>query len=136
MRTKKYEKFSIIIILCFLTFIFELLFVLFLYNSKDYKYEKITASVVKDNLVLLVVPSKNKKVLYKNKYLYLNDKKKKYKIVEERKYAIKQGKKKYYEVLISYKFDKEYKSSDIMSISIKNEKYRLIEIFKLIWDGD
>lgn len=119
-----------------MTFIFELVFLIILFESKEYKYEKLTTTVVKKDLVLLVVSKDTKQILYKNKYLYLNDKKKKYRIVEERKSVIRQGKKKYYELLISYKFDKNYKSSDIMSISIKNEKYRMIEIFKLIWDGD
>ena len=136
MRIKKYEKKSFILFICFITFIFELVFFIIVYESKEYKYEKLTSTVVKNNLVLLVVSKDTKQILYKNKYLYLNDKKKKYKIVEERKSVIKQGRKKYYELLIRYKFDKNYKSSDIMSISIKNEKYRMIEIFKLIWDGD
>lgn len=136
MKPKKYESFSFIIFICIITFILELIFILILYENKEFKYEKITGTVVKDNIITLVISSTNKKLLYKNKYLYINDKKRKYKIVEERKSYIKQGKNIYYEVLISFKFDKEYKSSDIMSISIKKEKYRIIEIFKLIWDGD
>lgn len=136
MKIKKYENFSFVLFICITTFILEFIFIIILCNNKEYKYERINTTVVKDNLVLLVIPSDNKNLLYKNKYLYFKDQKKKYKIVEERKSSIKQGNKKYYEILISFKFDKEYKSSDIMTISIKKEKYRIIEIFKLIWDGD
>lgn len=136
MRIKKYEKNSFVLFICFIIFIFELIFFILIYERKEYKYEKITTTVVKKNLVLIVVSKDTKQILYKNKYLYLNDKKKKYAIVEERESVIRQGRKKYYELLISYKFDKNYKSSDIMSVSVKNEKYRMIEIFKLIWDGD
>ena len=32
--------------------------------------------------------------------------------------------------------DKKYKANDTISISIKDKKYHLIEMFKLIWDGD
>lgn len=136
MKTKKYEQQSFVIFACVLILILEIIFVITIYKHKEYKYEKLTATVIKDNLVVLVISSNTKKVLYKNKYLYLNDKKKKYKIIEEKQSVIKKGKKKYYEVLINYKFDKQYKTSDIMFISIKKEKYRIIEIFKLIWDGD
>lgn len=136
MKIKKYENFSFVLFICITTFILEFIFIIILCNNKEYKYERINTTVVKDNLVLLVIPLDNKNLLYKNKYLYFKDQKKKYKIVEERKSSIKQGNKKYYEILISFKFDKEYKSSDIMTISIKKEKYRIIEIFKLIWDGD
>ena len=44
--------------------------------------------------------------------------------------------KQYHELLIDFRFDKKYKTSDVVTISIKKEKYRLIEMFKLIWDGD
>lgn len=136
MKTKKYERQSFVIFACILILIFKIIFVITIYNYKEYKYEKLTATVIKDNLVVLVISSNTKKLLYKNKYLYLNDKKISYKIIEEKQSVIKNGKENYYEILINYKFDKQYKTSDIMFVSIKKEKYRIIEIFKLIWDGD
>ena len=136
MKIKKYEKFSFVLFIYLFTFILEFIYVIVLFENKEYKYEKITAMVVKNNLAIIVISPQNKKLLYKNKYLFINNKKKKYEIVEERNNTIRQGKNKYYEVLIKFKFDKNYKSSDIMSISIKKEKYRMIEIFSLIWDGD
>ena len=136
MKIKKYEQQSFVIFACVLILILEIIFLITIYKYKEYKYEKLTATVIKDNLVVLVISSNTKKVLYKNKYLYLNDKKINYKIIEEKQSVIKNGKEKYYEVLINYKFDKQYKTSDIMFVSIKKEKYRIIEIFKLIWDGD
>lgn len=136
MKIKKYEQQFFVIFACVLIIILEIIFLITIYKYKEYKYEKLTATVIKDNLVVLVISSNTKKVLYKNKYLYLNDKKINYKIIEEKQSVIKNGKEKYYEVLINYKFDKQYKTSDIMFVSIKKEKYRIIEIFKLIWDGD
>ena len=136
MKIKKYEKFSLVISMCIIIFIIEVIFTFLLITTKEYKYKKINGVVVKDNLVDIVIPSKEKNIIYKNKYLYLNDKKIKFKIVEEKKNVYKHNKEKYHELLVSYKFDKKYKTSDILSISIKKEKYRLIEIFKLIWEGD
>ena len=136
MKIKKYEKCSLVISMCIIIFIIEVIFTFLLITTKEYKYKKINGVVVKDNLVDIVIPSKEKNIIYKNKYLYLNDKKIKFKIVEEKKNVYKHNKEKYHELLVSYKFDKKYKTSDILSISIKKEKYRLIEIFKLIWEGD
>ncbi len=136
MKIKKYEKYSLVISMCIIIFIIEVIFTFLLITTKEYKYKKINGVVVKDNLVDIVIPSKEKNIIYKNKYLYLNDKKIKFKIVEEKKNVYKHNKEKYHELLVSYKFDKKYKTSDILSISIKKEKYRLIEIFKLIWEGD
>ena len=136
MKIKKYEKFSLVISMCIIIFIIEVIFTFLLITTKEYKYKKINGVVVKDDLVDIVIPSKEKNIIYKNKYLYLNDKKIKFKIVEEKKNVYKHNKEKYHELLVSYKFDKKYKTSDILSISIKKEKYRLIEIFKLIWEGD
>ena len=136
MKIKKYEKYSLVISMCIIIFIIEVIFTFLLITTKEYKYKKINGVVVKDNLVDIVIPSKEKNIIYKNKYVYLNDKKIKFKIVEEKKNVYKHNKEKYHELLVSYKFDKKYKTSDILSISIKKEKYRLIEIFKLIWEGD
>ena len=121
MKIKKYEKCSLVISMCIIIFIIEVIFTFLLITTKEYKYKKINGVVVKDNLVDIVIPSKEKNIIYKNKYLYLNDKKIKFKIVEEKKNVYKHNKEKYHELLVSYKFDKKYKTSDILSISIKKK---------------
>lgn len=136
MKTRKYEKFSLVLFLCVFIFFLEFIFVLFLVDNKEYKYDQYTGVVAKNNLMTIIIPKEKRKVLYKNRYLYHNDKKIKYKIIEERKNLYKSNGKQYHELLINFEFDKKYKTSDIITISIKKEKYRLIEIFKLIWDGD
>ena len=81
---------------------------------------------------MVVASPTTRKILYKNKYLYSNDKKIKYEIIEEQD-KIDDN---YNEILIKYNFNKEYKDKETISISVKKEKYKLIEIFKIIWDGD
>ena len=136
MKTRKYEKFSLVLFLCLFVLFLEFIFILFLFNNKEYKYDQYTGVVVKDNLMTIIIPNEKRKVLYKNRYLYHNDKKIKYKIIEEKKNLYKNNGKQYHELLIDFRFDKKYKTSDVVTISIKKEKYRLIEMFKLIWDGD
>ncbi len=136
MKTRKYEKFSLVLFLCLFVLFLEFIFILFLFNNKEYKYDQYTGVVVKDNLMTIIIPNEKRKVLYKNRYLYHNDKKIKYRIIEEKKNLYKNNGKQYHELLIDFRFDKKYRTSDVVTISIKKEKYRLIEMFKLIWDGD
>ena len=136
MRIKKYEKFTLVLFVSVFIFVTEVIFGIYLISTKEYKYDKIEGVVVKDNLLDIVISKEQRNVMYKNNYLHMNDRKIRYKIEEERTNIYKHNGRNYYELLISYKFDKKHKSSDIISISIKREKYRLIEIFKLIWDGD
>ena len=136
MKTRKYEKFSLVLFLCLFVLFLEFIFILFLFNNNEYKYDQYTGVVVKDNLMTIIIPNEKRKVLYKNRYLYHNDKKIKYRIIEEKKNLYKNNGKQYHELLIDFRFDKKYRTSDVVTISIKKEKYRLIEMFKLIWDGD
>lgn len=136
MKVKKYESFTLVLFMSVFIIIIEIIFVAYLISTKEYKYDKIDGVVVKDNLIDVIISKEQRNVMYKNNYLYMNDKRIRYSIEEERTNTYKHNGKNYYELIISYKFDKKHKSSDIISISIKKEKYRFIEIFRLIWDGD
>ena len=136
MKVRNYEKNIIISILIILLIILELIFLIFIYNTKIYNYELLNSVVIKDDLVLLIVSEKENKMINKNSYLYLNGKKIKYKVFEDRGYVLKRDNEKYKEVLLEFKFNKKYKANDSIQIILKKDKKRIIEIFKIIWDGD
>lgn len=136
MKIRNYEKTKEITIIIVLVIIIESIFLTFLINNKIYCYEQMTTIVLKDNIVMLVASKKEKELLYKNAKLFLKDKKVKYKIIEDKGVVITRNNKKYYEVLLEFKFDKKYKSNDTITVSLQEEKIKLIKIFKLIWDGD
>ena len=136
MKVRNYEKISLVYIICIIVFVFEIIFIIILFKQKEYRYEILNGTVMKDNITLLIISSDDKKLIYKNKYIYINDKKIKFRIIEDKGVVIKSNSKKYYEVLIGYKFPQKKKTNDSISISIKKEKYRIIEMFRLIWDGD
>jgi len=85
---------------------------------------------------MIVVSKAERKIIYKNHFLYHNNKKIKYEVLEDRGAIITKGKTKYYEILLNFKFLKKYKANDILELSIKEKKYKVIEIFKIIWEGD
>lgn len=136
MKVRNYEKKTFInIMLIFLVLLEITIFVLFSINKINI-YENVSGIVVKDDLVVLIINNKTKKIIYKNSLLYLNNKKLKYEIVEDRGYVLKRNKEDYSEILISFKFDKNYKVNDSLQLTLKKEKINIIEIFKIIWEGD
>lgn len=135
MKIKTYEKIVLIKLLIMGIFILELVFFYLLYSHKEFNYKKIDGIIVKDNVVALILTKEDKKILYKNSNLIMNDKIRKYTILEDEGVFIKKGNKKYYEVLIKTKTDKKYKTSDSIQVNLKDNKYRIIEMFKLIWGG-
>lgn len=135
MKIKNYEKKSFIMFLTFILIILEISFVVFLIIYKDYKYAKLNGIVVKDNLVILIVNETERKTVYSNSHFLLNSKKIKYEIIEDRGKTIKKDGEDYNELLVKIKFDKNYKVNDIISLTIRTEKKRLIEMFTTIWGG-
>ena len=136
MKVRNYEKKILISIFIILLIILEIVFLIFLYNTKIYNYELLNGVVIKDDLVLLIVSEKENNLLNKNSYLYLNSKKIKYKVFEDRGFVLKRDYEKYKEVILEFKFNKKYKTNDSLQIILKKDKKRIIEIFKIIWDGD
>ena len=136
MKIRNYEKEGIIYILVFLLFIIELLFILYIFHRKEFIYRKMTGIVMKENILLLVSSKEDNKLLNKNKYLYINNKKRKYKIIEVNRNIINKGKNKYSEIIIKIKFEKKYKSNDMIDIVLKDKKVYIYELFKNVIRGD
>jgi len=135
LKVKSYEKIVMIKILIIGILVLELIFFCLLYLHKEFNYKKISGIVVKDNVMVLVLSNEERKLLYKNSNLIMNDKLKRFTILEDNGVFIKKGNKKYYEIIIKVKFDKKYKANDSIDINLKDSKYRTIEMFKLIWKG-
>lgn len=136
MKIRNYEKTKEITIIIILVFFAELFFLTYLINNKINSYVQMNTIVLKKDVAMLVASKKEKELLYKNAKLFLKDRRVKYKIIEDKGVVITKNNKKYYEVLLEFKFDKKYKSNDTITVSLQEEKIKLIKIFKLIWDGD
>lgn len=136
MKIKNYEKKELIIFFSLIFLIVEALFITYLFISKEYHYEKLSGIVLKDNLIIVVASDTERKNINNNTFFFIDSKKVKFKLVEDKGVVMTKEKKKYYELIINVKFDKKYKVNDLINISIKTKKIRLIEIFKIIWEGD
>ena len=116
--------------------IIEILSIIFLFTYKKYTYKKINGIVVKDNLVSMILNSEEKKLIYSNKKVYLNDKLVKYEIKEDRGKVLKRSGNNYYELLVNIHFSKDKKVNEVLELSINNKKKTIIKILKEVWDGD
>lgn len=136
MKTKNYEKKTLVYSLVIITFILEIITSFYIFTTKIYQYKKITGVILQDNLILVYADKNDKRIIYKNKVLYINDKKTKYEIEEDRGVTIKNNKKDYSELILKLKLDGNYKLNDVVEITIQDKKVRLINLFKIIWEGD
>ena len=136
MIQKKYENLTKIKIITVLLIIIQLIFILLMTNYKVYKDKALTCIVMNKNICLLVLDDKEKQLLHKNMKLYVNDKENTFKIIEDNNVVITNGKKKYKEILIKVDLVKRYKTNDTVNLTIKERKIKLIEIFKVILEGD
>lgn len=135
MKVRNYEKKDMIIFFMILLLIIEIIVVVVLLTVKIEKYQIVSGIVIKDNLALVVVSSDERRIIYSNKILYLNNHKYKYEIIEDRGKVLKRDND-YYQLVLKFKFNKKYKVNDLLEIVFVKEKMYLIEIFKIIWEGD
>lgn len=134
MRQKAYQSRILITYLIILTIILEVIFIFILNSYKIYKYKEFYCIMSQKNTCLLVIKKKEKKLLYKNSILYIKNKKIKFQIVEDNGIVITKNKEIYNEVLI--KLDRNYPGKETLNVLLPDKKIKLLEIFKLIWEGD
>lgn len=136
MKQRNYENNNLIIVLSIFIVLLEIIFLVQLISKKIFIYQKISGIVMKDNIFLLVMDINERKNLYKNKYIYYENKKIKYKMLKDNGPIITKDNKKYYEITIKTNKSIKQKSNSSITFAIKEKKINSIKIFKLIWDGD
>jgi len=136
MKVRNYEKQVLIIFILIILITIEIFSFIVLYNYKVYKYKKLTGIISNNNIVTLIVDKNDKKLLYENKKVYLNNKLLEYRIIEDKGYITKKDNTKYYEIIVFVKTPKNKKSSDYVELSIKNKKINILKLIKKIGEGD
>ena len=136
MKLRNYERKGWIIIGIMVLFLIEIVGGVFLYQRKENEYIKISSIFVKNNTVLVVVTKEERKVLYHNKTLYIEDKKTNYEIEEDRGIVLKQKQEKYYELILKVNTPKEKKANDLLEISISKEKKNIWDLIRNTWEDD
>ncbi len=135
MKVRNYEKQELIIFILLILIIIEIISFIFLFRYKVFEYKSLTGIITNNNIISLIIDKNDRKLLNKNKKIYLNDKELKYKIIEDKGVITKKNNKKYYEILIKIKTPKN-KINDIVNLNIKDKKISIIKLLKKIREGD
>ena len=136
MKIRNYEKISTLYLIIIIIIFAELIGISILSTFKTYSYRKISGIVTNKNILVLMLNENDKKLIYKNQNAYIDNYCKKYKIIENKGKLFSREKDDYYEIIIDINFSNRYKPNDVIELSIKDKKYHLIEMFKIIWEGD
>ena len=136
MRQKKYEGKKLISFIFTMNIVLEIIILLFCIKTYQFTYKKITGIVIKKNLLLVIVDKKERKLLYDNKKIYLEDKYITYKIEEDKGKILKKSNKNYYELIISAKISNTLKANDSINISIEDKKISMIKLLQKLKEGD
>lgn len=130
MKVRKYEQTGLLFIGIYILIFIELLFCFFLYQKKEFDYYSISGIVLKRNYVIVMVTTKEKKIIYKNQNLFFKNKKISYEIIENHGKLMTRNKKDYYELVLKFNFSKNYKESDVLQLVLAKQKYRRSTIIK------
>ena len=135
-KVKKYEAITFITVLSFLVFIFEICSLTIFSRSRITDYFQLSSLVTDKNEIRLIVDGNERKALYDNSVLYIDDKKIPYSIKIDNGVLWQKEKTKYYEIILKLKLKKKYNLNDIVVVSLTKEKVNLIKAIIKTWGGD
>ena len=131
MRIHNYEKKSLILYISVILLILEIILFIYVKKTKEFQYEKITGYIISKNEILITPTKRIRKMLYKNKKIYIKDHLLSYEIKEDKGVLLESNNKRYYDLIIKAKIPSN--NNRIIEISIKKEKKDIITIFKSVW---
>ncbi len=134
MKVRNYEKNGWVLLITCLLFMLELILLIYLNKTKEYEYEKITGYLVDKKEIVITPNKKLRKILYQNKKIVIEGHDLLYEIVEDKGVVFRQNNQDYYELILKAKIPST--KDQIVEISIKKNKKRVLELLKSVWKGE
>lgn len=134
--TKNYEKYYLTIVLTILLLLTEFCLLSFSLQKRIIIYRSLTSTVITHDLIEVVMDDKDLKALYKNKYLYYNNKKYPIKIEKITRNILQRNNNYYHYVILDLKLPKKVKVNDVIKFNLEDYKISLVDMFKTCWKGD
>ena len=134
MRLVNYEKKKFIIFLVVLLFVLLIGLGFYTWFKKINRYVILEGRIRKRYYIELMIDSRRLDILYKNRSVYIDDKKYRFSISDITKDVLTNKKIKYSLVLIEVKY--EGYDNDYLRLVFNDKRISLKEIFKIIWEGD
>lgn len=127
---KKYRKYQLLFSINLLTIAIFVLFLITIFIKYYNEYTKINASYILDNIVEIVINTKELKQIEKNNYVYLNSKKTKIEMISTTKNIYQRKKTYYHQVLLKIN---GITNKSTLNISIFYKKEKIINLFFDCW---
>lgn len=108
-------------------------FLIFVFKNKVCNYLLINGTVSGDNLIQILVKQDDLNIIYKNRYLYLNGKKRKYSIKNVIRDVLEREDK-YHYVVVECRLNSKYKVNDSVDIVMGNGKISFYRILRSVWE--
>ena len=134
LKLRKYERLNFLFTFCISLLVLIVFFLIYSFQNRISNYLLINGTISGDNLASILVTQKELDVLYKNKYLYFNNKKFRYKVNNVMRDAVIKNEN-YHFVVISFKIGDQYKINDNISIVIGNGRISFYKMFESMWKG-
>lgn len=136
MNLKKYETKTLIFSVTICLFIIVLLFMVRCQKRQIKTYIKLDGNIISSNLVSVMVTSSELKMIYKNKYLLIDQNKKLIKIRKIEKNILKREKTYYHQVFLDVSLNSKLKEGDFIDILLFDKKINVFSMIKIIWKGE
>lgn len=131
---QKYENKDLILISCIILFLLEVIFIYYVFDRKLVIYKRYSGVVMNDNYVVLILNQDELELFYKNKGIYIRDKKSDFSIEKVDEKFLKRGGIYYNQVFLNVSISNMFKIGDVVDITIRERSVKSINIFKLIWE--
>lgn len=127
---KNYKKYQLLFTINLITIIIFSLFLITISTKYYNEYTKINSSYILDNIVEIVITTKELKQIEKNNYIYLNSKRRKIEIISTIKNIYQRKNIKYHQVLLKIN---NIKDKSTLNISIFDKKEKIIKLLFDCW---
>ena len=135
MKIKNYESISFLYTVIFVISIVFFILLFFSTRKNIRTYKVIMSTVMKNDIVEVLVTDKELKTIYNNKYLFIDKRKKKIKIEKIDKKVLKRSNKYYHSVIFKVELNKRVKENDTKKLLFFDEKVTFFDMMKVIWKG-
>lgn len=134
LKNKNYETTSIQSLCIIFLLILEIVGFCIIKDIKIKKYQIFQLMKIETQKYSIVINQEDRKTIYKNVYLYYQNKKYKYKVLKDEK--VKINNKTYYQLEMKVPLKETTQEENIVEISVEKEQINCMDVIVDTWGGD
>lgn len=136
MKFSNYEERGVMLFIVIFLFLFEGFFLTFLFQKKEYIYQKMIGIMTGQNYATFFVTKVQRGLFYQNQSFLVQDKEFSYEVFYDHLIEDSDKNYPYYELIIKSQSFDELRTNEMVEISIKEKRVTIFQILKQEWEGD